>query len=261
MNAEILIVDEALAVGDVQFQHRCIQRIRDLCAAGTTLVFVSHDPETVRAICQRGLWLEKGRTRLLGNARTVSNAYVESLYLENNREVLRRQQSDTQVEAGAAGTTLAGDSPAPSCTVGQVSLTSALIVDENGRPNDIVAQGAALILEVKLRAASDIDCLSVGFVIKDYLGIELTGESLFNRFGQGLSLKAGEEKTVRFRAVNNLRDGNYAVAVRINRVSRQDRADNLLLHNDETAASFRVPPDGERPMWFRFRHPFEVSVT
>jgi len=72
---EILIVDEALAVGDAYFQHKCVQRIKEFQAAGTTLLFVSHDPVAVRTLCRRALLLDAGRLIQDGPADSCSNYY------------------------------------------------------------------------------------------------------------------------------------------------------------------------------------------
>jgi lipopolysaccharide transport system ATP-binding protein len=254
---DILIVDEALAVGDMQFQHKCIARIRRLMEAGTTLVFVSHDPETVKALCRKGIWLENGRVRMMDSARAVSQRYVESLFLGHNAEVLRRggqEPSATPERAVAsAAATLDGG--------GAVRVESVRILNGREQQSDTLDPDERFTIEVRLRAGLEIDHVSVGFVIKDYLGIDLTGESVFNACRRGLRLVPGQPTCVRFTGINNLRPGNYAVAVRVNRVAQWDREDNILIYNDDTAASFRVTEDPDRPIWFRYRHPFEVTIS
>src|SRR5690349_15140700 len=76
IDPEILIVDEALSVGDVYFQHRCMRRIKQLVDAGTTLLFVSHATDTVKRFCQRGLWLDSGVTRYFGEAGVAAERYL-----------------------------------------------------------------------------------------------------------------------------------------------------------------------------------------
>ena len=76
---EILIVDEALSVGDQKFQKKCIDYITNLLDRGITLLFCSHDQYTVERLCNRVLWLDKGHVKMLGNSRKVVAAYQESL--------------------------------------------------------------------------------------------------------------------------------------------------------------------------------------
>lgn len=79
VDADILLVDEVLSVGDEQFQAKCQARIGEYQRQGATIVVVSHSPDLVRKMCDRGLWLDKGQTRLLGDARDVASAYQRFL--------------------------------------------------------------------------------------------------------------------------------------------------------------------------------------
>ncbi len=73
---DILIVDEILSVGDYAFQKKCQQRMHEMLSGGTTLLLVSHDPAMVKAMCQKAMWLEKGRQVMTGAADTVCDAYL-----------------------------------------------------------------------------------------------------------------------------------------------------------------------------------------
>ena len=255
LDPEILIVDEALAVGDPLFQHQCMARIRELSRSGVTLIFVSHNPDAVRALCDRGLWLRDGRAMRLGPAREVTEAYMESIFLEENRQVLSEALPDgssaRRSPLASASERLDGASI--------VSVAEVRLLDERERPIDTLWPGRAFHLEVSVCSNVEIPDASVGFVIKDHLGIELTGESVFNACRRGTTLKAGEPWRVRFSGSNNLREGDYGVAIRVHRVRRWDRSDKVLLYNDEAALAFRVAADPEQVMWFRYRHPFQVT--
>ncbi len=74
-NPDVLIVDEALSVGDVAFRNKCIRRVQDLRAQGTTILFVSHDLSTLQLICDRAIWLEKGAIKAAGDPVAVSQNY------------------------------------------------------------------------------------------------------------------------------------------------------------------------------------------
>lgn len=75
---EILIVDEVLSVGDIAFQEKCQQRMQEMLAGGTTLLFVSHNMKTVEALCDHAIWINKGTVCMKGEAKTVCNAYLKS---------------------------------------------------------------------------------------------------------------------------------------------------------------------------------------
>ena len=75
---EILIVDEILAVGDFQFQEKCNKRIEEMMEGGTTIILVSHSIEQIEALCNKVMWLEKGKIRMIGGVDDVCSAYKKS---------------------------------------------------------------------------------------------------------------------------------------------------------------------------------------
>ena len=81
---DILFLDEILAVGDTEFQERCLKKISDLNSQGVTILFVSHDLEKMRQICRRAIWLEKGIQKMDADTVKVQSAYLESLNFETN---------------------------------------------------------------------------------------------------------------------------------------------------------------------------------
>ncbi|MEG0126999.1 MAG: ABC transporter ATP-binding protein, partial [Clostridia bacterium] len=84
VKAEILVVDEILAVGDFMFQQKCQQRMKKMLGDGTTLLFVSHDISQVQALCQRAVWLEHGEMKEIGSSMEVGKHYIE--YMESGHE-------------------------------------------------------------------------------------------------------------------------------------------------------------------------------
>jgi lipopolysaccharide transport system ATP-binding protein len=74
---EILIVDEVLAVGDMAFQRKCERRIHEMLEHATTLLFVSHDNETVKRLCKKAIWLREGEIVMTGDAGEVCNTYAD----------------------------------------------------------------------------------------------------------------------------------------------------------------------------------------
>ncbi|MEG2187994.1 MAG: ABC transporter ATP-binding protein [Clostridia bacterium] len=84
VKADILVVDEILAVGDFMFQQKCQQRMKKMLGDGTTLLFVSHDISQVQALCQRAVWLEHGEMKEIGSSMEVGKHYIE--YMESGHE-------------------------------------------------------------------------------------------------------------------------------------------------------------------------------
>jgi ABC-type polysaccharide/polyol phosphate transport system ATPase subunit len=135
---EVLLVDEVLAVGDMAFQRRCLDKIRDLRARGATVVFVSHHMRTVESLCDRALWMERGKVRALGDLKAIVAAYTD----EQNRVFALGGPADSH-------------SPERRGT-GEVQFTSVRLLDEAGRPADSFGMGGRLTLELGYRAKQPV---------------------------------------------------------------------------------------------------------
>lgn len=85
VRADILIVDEILAVGDFMFQQKCYRRMEEMLSGGTTLLFVSHDAEQVKKLCSRAIWLDHGRVMADGRAADVCEEYRRTIEAERER--------------------------------------------------------------------------------------------------------------------------------------------------------------------------------
>lgn len=102
VNPQILVVDEALAVGDAAFQRKCIRRIQDMVDSGVTLLFVSHDAETVRKLCSRAVYLKNGQLQMLGDAKSVCLAYEMDLFGSGEADAGRGEAMATHPGAADA---------------------------------------------------------------------------------------------------------------------------------------------------------------
>jgi len=130
LDPDILIVDEALSVGDVFFQHRCMRHISRLIASGTTLLFVSHAPDVVKRLCRRALWLQDGRSAAFGDSASVVERYLADVRM-------------ALVPAPASATS-------PGSTVAPVVVPDANCVPLRDRPKPdpaLVCQGACELRE------------------------------------------------------------------------------------------------------------------
>lgn len=92
VNPDIMIVDEVLEVGDMRFRRRCNERMQQMLSGGTTLLFVSHNIESVKSLCEKVLWLDHGETRMIGDAEEVCNAYQEEQEALTKEKKLERRE-------------------------------------------------------------------------------------------------------------------------------------------------------------------------
>lgn len=197
---DILIVDEALSVGDAYFQHKSFRRIRRFQEQGTTILFVSHDIAAVRGICHRCVWLDKGVVRLQGDTKTVLDAYGASTYekqqqvaqaatdlvakspIKKDAVIWRRDarqdfinasnlRNDIQIVNFDWGAERWGD--------GHALIHSVEIVSPDGSPLSWIVGGEEVILKVEFQALKDLERVTVGFQVCDRLGQILFGDNTF----------------------------------------------------------------------------------
>lgn len=192
---DILIVDEALAVGDIFFQQKCFERIRAFRASGTTLLFVSHALNTVYALCDRALLIEGGRLIADGEPRRVIDLYNAAIA---NRLGTGDLAIETQGQtAGSYGR-------------GDVSIERVELLHQ-GRPVTTLPSDSELTIRVRVRFHTDLQDPHVGFQIRDR-----RGEAIYMTHTHGLGLAigpvaAGEVVEVGFTFIARLIPGDYSI--------------------------------------------------
>lgn len=195
----ILIVDEALSVGDAYFQHKCFERIREFQKQGTTLLIVSHDNSAVQALCDRAVLLDRGRMIKDGSPAEVIDLYNALIAEKENAtvEVIRIEGSD-------AVQTISGTGEA---VVSEISLC-----DESGAPVEFINVGSAVELRVKVRASKDVPQLVFGYMIKDRFGQQMFGTNTFHTSQVVHDVRAGAEITFSASFLATLGSGSYSVS-------------------------------------------------
>ncbi len=198
---DILIVDEALAVGDLYFQHKCYARIRQFRADGMTLLFVSHDPGAIKSLCDRAILLDAGGIRADDRPDTVLDFYNALVAERENAAVL----APDRLPAPDFGMR-SGDRQA-------VLLEVALFAAE--RPVKVVRVGEPVRLSIRFRKEADVADLTVGFLIRDRLGNDVYGTNSWHLGAKKLRevpVGAAARVDCRIPALN-LGPGSYSVTV------------------------------------------------
>lgn len=202
---DVLIVDEALSVGDSYFQHKSFERIRQLRREGTTLLIVSHDRYAIQAICDRALLLQEGRLVSQGKPEEVLDFYNGLLAAREDATV---RQEDTP---DGVRRTISGSA--------EVRIGAVRLLDEHGLSLASVEVGSNVVLEVEADVVEAVDRVVLGFMIKDRLGQSMYGVNT-QRLGQVQeNLEAGERLRFRFPFQMLLGAGTYSVALSL---SQQD---------------------------------------
>lgn len=195
---DVLIVDEALSVGDTYFQHKSFDRIREFRKQGTTLLLVSHDKAAIQSICDRAILLNAGRLAMEGEPEAVMD-YYNALLAQRGGQEIKRETLDNGKTQTVSGT-------------GEASVSSIELFDDSGQPLALVAVGQPVVLRVGVRCGAPIERLVIGFMIKDRLG-----QTIFGTTSQFLGcdmhdLPGESSVAAEFRFRMNLGEGSYSIA-------------------------------------------------
>lgn len=188
----ILIIDEALAVGDMRFQGRALRRLREMIQDGATVLVVSHDIPSLKSLCDRVMQLEHGSIKQFGQSGKICDSYVVN-------------ELTNPADRAVNGT------PSHAHTGADLSILSADIAGEQGASSMRFQFGDLLSLRIILAAHREIEQATLAFYIKDKYRVEVLGT---NTDYEGLAirdLQAGCTYEVTFRFRNGLRAGEYTV--------------------------------------------------
>jgi lipopolysaccharide transport system ATP-binding protein len=218
---EILLVDEVLAVGDAAFQRKCLEQIRRLWQAGVTILLVSHDLSSVRRVCQRAIWLEKGEVVADGAAEAVVQQYTWHSYDK--------------------GVTVVAEDQGRRWGSREVEIEQVRLVDEKGQERQIFATGEPLVVEIYYRACRRAEQPVFGLAVHRSDGAHITGPN--TRFA-GLKISWIEgEGVVRYAVpALSLLQGTYYLSV-----SSHNQEDTKMFDYHDRLYPFQVrPSDRER---------------
>ena len=211
VDADILVVDEALAVGDAFFTQKCMRFLRNFMKTGTVL-FVSHDTGSIKNLCNYAVWLEKGQVIQEGAPKEVCELYLDAFYEAQQgkssttklREFKKLDDSlplkDQRLEFINASNLrndlhiFKFDPAAASFGRGGAQIHDVRLLDENEQPLAWIVGGEKVTLRVMAHAYQELDAPIVGFSVKDRLGQALFGDNTFLSYREQLvHCKAGEE--------------------------------------------------------------------
>lgn len=195
---DVLIVDEALSVGDAYFQHKSFDRIRELRNLGTTLLIVSHDKSAIQSFCDRAILLDRGHLAKEGSPEEIMDFYNALLAERENQKVHQEKREDGKVQT-TSGT-------------GEATVSEIALIDRNGKRVETIDVGSDVTLEIRVKINAPIPRLVLGYQIKDRLGQPMYGTNTHLKEIPLTDVQAGEEVTYRFSFPANLGVGSYSVA-------------------------------------------------
>ena len=218
VDPEILIVDEALAVGDIAFRQRCMRRIHELRALGATILFVSHETADVKALCERCLWLEKGVMRAIGEADDVVAKYLSATL----------QQERVQHEPTAPATFV----PGPVSAVNgyrygdhRAAILHADLLNAHGQAAHCVAAQDRLVLRMGFEAKAAVESPMAGFLVRNARGENIFGTNTARENYPLPPMRAGDAHNVDFHwTAPGLAPGEYRISLAVSDGSMEDFA-------------------------------------
>lgn len=253
LDADILVIDEALAVGDAFFTQKCMRFLREFRKRGTIL-FVSHDTSAVLSLCHRAIWLENGQIKKIGLAKEVSELYLEAYFeaqqgasgLAKDKEHVssmelkpglpvkdQRLQYINHSNLRNDIEVFAFDQERASFGTGDAKITHVGLYDEAGSQLSWIVGGEVVILRVQAVADKEILSPIIGFYIKDKLGQTLFGDNTYLTYASSLQKLASNdtlETSFHFQ-MPILPAGDYSVTVAFASGTQDEHVQHHWIHD------------------------------
>ena len=175
---QILIIDEALSVGDAVFQHRCMRRLKEMQESGVTIFFVSHDLGAIRALCSQAILLHAGHMVAQGKPTAVLSQY-QKLIMAREKAYDKKQPPPEGIASTQEIAEVLDETPRLQCSYrhgdGSAEVVRVELLDSTYRPITLVETGEAVTIRMYVRFATDVDDPVFGFLLRNRHGIHLFG--------------------------------------------------------------------------------------
>ncbi|WP_284973130.1 ABC transporter ATP-binding protein [Atlantibacter hermannii] len=216
---EILVVDEALSVGDAYFQAKCAQAIAKIIESGATVLFVSHDISSVKSLCSRAILMDKGEVSFIGDVATAIEKYYAGLVNENNTHVEKSEQVEISLEEGLDENLFEGkalfekQAEYQRISKGKVSFLNVLLLDKNNKRKEDYFFGDLVTLRQVIKINEDIPRLGLAYHIRDKHGQDIVySDTEVEEIESLRNLKSGEVYFIDWKFKVNLREGRYVIS-------------------------------------------------
>lgn len=219
---EILIVDEALAVGDARFVAKCMRRINEIKESGATIIFVSHDVSSVRTLCDRVLWLDRGRMIDIGDVFPITSRYMEYMFKDDSdiESVATAEQALLELTIEQQEQSL-DDRPSSHWGSNIGIIKYAAVQDNKGKRVDLIQWGMDIKVKITYQLTENVikDDLTVAFSMKDLKGNDILVATHPEDFKNNFD---AVERSVEFSFKNYLSPGKYLLVATIEKRNSTD---------------------------------------
>lgn len=250
VDADILIIDEALAVGDAFFTQKCMRFLRQFMRTGTIL-FVSHDTGSIRNLCNKAIWLEKGQILQQGDPKDVCDSYLEAFYeaqqgkstttrIKVRKESVESKEFKDQRHDFFNASNLRNDlqlfdfdPDAASFGKGFAQIVSVQFQTFEGEPLNWIVGGEEVSLRIEVEVHAMLDSPIVGFSVKDKLGQVLFGDNTYLSYIESaIVCEQNEDIVAEFKFIMpRLAAGEYSLSVAVANGTQQDHVQHHWIHD------------------------------
>ncbi len=243
LDPQIMLIDEALAVGDVFFQQKCFERLRAMRDRGVTIIFVSHDSTSVQRLCNRAVLLEHGAVRLEGDPRQVISVYQADVLRESEAHVpvdLDVPVEELTVRSAQAAAAISAD--------GDLESWGVELLDEDRLPLNTALSGQRIIVRAFAKFSRPFSDPHLGFRLRDRFGVIIYET---NTLCQNVSIgetASGETVEGEFTFEALLAPGDYTITLGVADGAMDQRFRHILVF-DPSAARLTVLRDPTRGIW------------
>jgi lipopolysaccharide transport system ATP-binding protein len=199
---DLLIVDEALSVGDEYFKHKCFDRFRELKQYGTTLLFASHDKEAIQSLCEKAILLNRKNIEMEAAPDVVMDYYSALLAEQQKGHSISQKRIHNGKPSTISGT-------------GDAKVLRIALLNSTGEEVTCVEVGEPVCLEIEVSTYCEIPRLVMGFLIKDRLGNSVYGTNTYHADKMLHNLAPGKTIRFHFRFSMNIGIGAYSISTAI----------------------------------------------
>ena len=231
IDPEILIVDEALSVGDAFFQSKCFKKFEEFKEHNKTILFVSHDLGSISKYCDRAILLNKGRKVAEGRPSDIIDIYKKILVGQYREASSQKQQEDGADVTGDTERSQGQSAWKDSFLINssydeygdkQVEMVDFAVTDKAGTLTDTLFKGDEFTIKVKIRAHEAVDDPIVAFTIKDIRGTDITGTNTMFEGKHIGHMEKDEERIISFTQRLSLQGGQYLISFGCTRFEEND---------------------------------------
>ena len=210
MDPDILVIDEALSVGDFYFQQRCMRRIQQLKSQGVTIIFVSHDIAAQRSLADRAIWVDHGRVILEGPPDEVASRYTAAMITRGKKEMMGEEELGQAIsvspELVMTQEALSRMPPFLKSIAnldhrhgnGKARVKGIGVFGSEGYPVTRIGQGDRLSIRISVEFLEDVDKPNIGFMLRNRLGEDVTGSNVMFEGERLQPARAGDQLSVDF---------------------------------------------------------------